>query len=167
MVDADWGVHDERSSFARRPSEWEPVDSDRPEDVPDVMAARSHGYTPASEAPLWCFVPAIWPSEARAWVRDSRARHLIRQCDGGPPERLPWTTADYADHENDTNAFLAKLGLPARPAGRIWLLRAPEPYRAAQDVLNDIWVGWQAHGGPAMATAEFVQYAQSRLREIF
>jgi hypothetical protein len=167
MAEADWGVHDEPSSFGPRASDWEPVDSDRPEDVRDVMAARAHGYTPTPEAPLWCFIPAIWPPEARVWVRDTRVRHLTRQCDGGPLDRLPWTTADYADHENDTNAFLAELGLPARPAGRIWLLRAPAPYGTAQDVLDDIWVGWQASGGPAMATPEFVEYAQSRLHEIF
>jgi hypothetical protein len=167
MVEANWGVHDEPSSFGRRAFDWEPVYSDRPEDVLEVKAARSHGYFPAHEAPMWCFIPAIWPSGARAWVRDSRVRHLTRQCDGGPLERLPWTTADYADNENDTNTFLAELGLPARPAGRIWLLRAPEPYGTAQDVLDDIWVGWQASGGPAMATPAFVQYAHSRLHEIF
>jgi hypothetical protein len=63
--------------------------------------------------------------------------------------------------------FHALIGLPPRPAGRIWLLRAPEPYGTAQDVLDDIWDGWQTSGGPAMATPEFVHYAQSRLHEIF
>ena len=167
MVEANWGVHDEPSSFGPRALDWESVYSDSPEDVPGVKAARPHGYFPAHEAPMWCFIPAIWPSEARAWVRDSRVRHLTRQRDGGPLERLPWTTADYADNENDTNAFLAELGLPARPAGRIWLLRPREPYGTAQDVLDDIWLGWQASGGPAMATPQFVEYAHSRLHEIF
>lgn len=167
MVEADWGLHDEPSFFGPRASEWEPVDSDRPEDLLEVMAARAHGYSPAPEAPLWCFIPAIWPSKARAWVRDSRVQHLTRQCDGGPLERLPWTTADYADYENDANSLLAELGLPARPAGRIWLLRAPEPYGTAQALLDDIWDGWRTSGAPAMATPEFVHYAQSRLHEIF
>ena len=167
MVAADWGLHDEPSSFGSPASEWEPVDSDSPEDLPEVMAARAHAYSPTPEAPLWCFIPAIWPPEARVWVRDSRVRHLTRQCDGGPPERLPWTAADYADHENDTNALLAELGLPPRPAGRIWLLRAPAAHGTVHDVLDDIWVGWQTSGGPAMATAQFVQYAQGRLHEFF
>lgn len=167
MVEPDWGVHKQPTSFGPPAVGWEPIYSDRPEDVPEVKAARARGYFPAHEAPLWCFIPAIWPAEARAWVRDQRVRHLTMQCEGGPLERLPWTTADYADIENDTNALLAELGLPARPAGRIWLLRAPQPYATAQDVLDDVWTGWQASGGPAMATSDFVQHAQSRLREIF
>jgi hypothetical protein len=167
MIEADWGVHAEPSSFGPHASEWEPIGSDSPEDVLEVMAARAHDYSPAPEASVWCFIPAIWPQEARAWVRDSRVRHLTRQCDGRPVERLPWTTADYVDHEKDTNALLAELGLPARPAGRIWLLRAREPYASAQEVLDDIWAGWQSSGGPAMASPEFAQYAQSRLHEVF
>jgi hypothetical protein len=167
MVEADWGIDDEPSFFGPRAFGSAPVYSDRSEDVPDVKAALAHGYFPAHEAPMWCFIPAIWPSNARAWVRDSRVRHLTRQCNGGPLERLPWTTADYAEDENDTNAFLAELGVPARPAGRIWLLRPPEPYGTAQDVLDDIWAGWEASGGPGMATPEFVQSAQRRLHQIF
>lgn len=100
-------------------------------------------------------------------MRDSRVRHLTVQCDGGPRERLPWTTADYADHEDETNGLLAELGLPARPAGRIWLLRPPAHHGTVQDVLDDIWAGWQASGGPAMATPAFVHHAHGRLRELF
>lgn len=167
MVESDWSAHDEPSSFEPSAFDWEPAYSDESGDVQAVKAARSHGYFPVHEAPLWCFIPAIWPFQARAWVRDTRVRHLMSERNGGPLERLPWTAADYADNENDTNALLAELGLSARPAGRIWLLRPPEPYETVQDVLDDIWAGWQASGGPAMATPEFVHYAQSRLQEIF
>lgn len=167
MVEWEWGEDEQPSSFGLSSSCGEPVYSDQPDDVPEVRAARARNYFPAHEAPLWCFIPAIWPSEARAWVHDRRVRHSTRLCDGGPLERLPWTAADYADIENDTNALLAELGLPPRPTGRIWLLRAPEPYATPQDVLDDIWAGWQASGGPAMATPEFVQYAHSRLSELF
>lgn len=167
MVEWGWGVDEQPSSFGLRSPLGEPVYSDQPDDVPEVRAARAQGYFPAPDAPLWCFIPAIWPSEARAWVHDRRVRHSTRQCDGGPLERLPWTAADYADIENDTNAFLAQLGLAPRPAGRIWLLRAPKPYATTQDVLDDIYAGWQASGGPAMASPEFVRYAHIRVREMF
>lgn len=154
MVEADWGVDDEWSSFDPRGPEWEWVHSDSPEDVREVQAARARGYLPADEAPMWCFLPAIWPSGARAWVRDTRVRHLTRQRTGESPERLPWNTADYADIERETNAFLTELGLPPRPAGRIWLLRAPEGFGTPEDVMDAISAGWQASGGPDMATPE-------------
>ncbi|WP_423804960.1 DUF5956 family protein [Nocardioides salarius] len=115
MVEWEWGEDEQPSSFGLSSSCGEPVYSDQPDDVPEVRAARARNYFPAHEAPLWCFIPAIWPSEARAWVHDRRVRHSTRLCDGGPLERLPWTAADYADIENDTNALLAELGLPPRP----------------------------------------------------
>ena len=167
MTEADWGVDEQPTTFDPACADWEPVYSDRADDVPEVQAARARGYLPAHEAPLWCFIPAIWPSDARAWVSDYRVRHLERYCEGGQSERLPWTTADYLRHEQDANVLLAELGLPERPPGRIWLLRAPLPYATPQEVLDDIWSSWLASGGRAMATPELVEYAQARLREIF
>jgi Family of unknown function (DUF5956) len=166
MAEADWGVEEPARSFGAGGRPWEPVHSDRLDDVPEVVAARALGFQPADEAPLWCFVPAIWPRRQRAWVRDCRVRHLTRRHSDGRTERLPWTAAEYADLEDDTNALLRELGLPPRPAGRIWLLRAPEPYASAHAVLEDVWAGWLASGGPATATAELVEHTQSRLRSI-
>ena len=167
MVEYDWGLDEEPTLFDGAVLCREPVDSDGPNDFPEIQGARALGYFPAHEAPLWCFIPAIWPPEARAWIPDQRVRHMARTRGGGPLERLPWSTADYAQHEEDTNALLAELGLPRRPAGRIWLLRAPAPYATPQGVLDDVWAGWQRSGGPAMATPEFVRYAQDRLRDLF
>jgi hypothetical protein len=167
MLESNWGVHEQPGAFGPRAVDWEPIYSDEPEDVPQVTAARVHGYFPAHEAPLWCFLPAIWPANARAWVRDTRVRHLTKQCEGGALERLPWSAADYADYENDMNDFLVELGLSARPAGRIWLLHAPVPYETAQDLLDEIWADWRASGGLALATSEFVQYVKGRLDEVF
>ena len=163
MVEADWGAED----GGPRWHGFEPVVSDRPEDVPEVAATAAQGYEPAPEAPLWCFLPAIWPASARAWVRDTRVRHLTRQCDDGPVERLPWSAADYADIEDDINGLLAELGLPRRPGGRIWLLRPPSTYASLAALLDDVWAGWQASGGEAMASPAFVEYVADRLREVF
>ena len=52
------------------------IDSDDPEDLPAVIAARREGYFAAHDAPLWCFVPAIWPRRARAWTPDRRVGWL-------------------------------------------------------------------------------------------
>lgn len=165
MVKPDWGADEAARPFGPAGWSWEPVYSDRPEDVPEVAAAREVGFFPADEAPLWCFLPAIWPVGERAWVRDCRVRYLSRSYSDGRLERLPWTTAEYADIESDTNGSLADLGLPPRPAGRIWLLRPPPNYQSAQAVLDDLWSGWR--DGPDTTTPKFVAYIDRRLRSIF
>ncbi len=104
---------------------------------------------------------------ARVWVRDCRVRQLTRSHSTGPSERLPWTAAEYGEYEVDTNALHAELGLSARPAGRIWLLRVPEPYGTLNELLDEIWRSWLASGGLGTATPELVGFASSRLGEIF
>lgn len=167
MTDADWGTAGPGDAF--RGTGWipEPVHSDRPEDVPEVMAARAEGYHPAPEDPLWCFLPAIWPPTQRAWVRDCRVRYLMRRCGDEPPQRLPWTAAEYGEMEDLTNAMLAELGVPARPGGRIWLLRLPKQYPDLQVVLDDIRAGWLATGELDSDTPEFVAYARSWIHDLF
>ncbi len=119
MGEPDWGVDEAAQSFGPGGWSWEPVYSDRPEDVPEVAAARAVGFFPADEAPLWCFIPAIWPVNERAWVRDCRVRHLSRSYSDGRSERLPWTAAEYGEIEDETNRSLAEWGAfrRAQPAG--------------------------------------------------
>lgn len=169
MVEASWGVSTTPCSFGVR-DDSTPVDSDDPLALAEVLAARAEGYEPAPEAPMWCFVPAIWPTGSRAWVRDRRVRHLLSDDRRGKVERLPWTAADYADYEDEMNSLLRRLGLPARPAGRIWLLRGPQPGRSAQDVLDDIAVLWREADRAndlGRGTLEFVEFTQQKLGEIF
>lgn len=167
MVDGDWGLDEDPAWFGVRGLDWVAVDSDKPDDVAEVAAARRSGYFPAHEAPMWCFLPALWPREARAWVRDRRVRHGTRSSGAGPVERVPWTAADYADDEAGTNRFLTELGLPPRPAGRIWVLRPPTAYPTLDAVLGDLWDGWIAAGEEPMATREFVTYVAGRMHELF
>lgn len=78
---------------------------------------------------------------------------------------MPWAAADYAETEEETNELLQELGLPARPAGRVWLLRHPGAAGSVDELLGSIWTEWQESGGVAMATADFVTFTQSRLYE--
>lgn len=103
-------------------------------------------------------------------MRDRRVRHGQSDDGRGHVDKAPWTAADYADYEDEMNNLLRRLGVPARPAGRIWLLRGPEPGRSAQDVLEDVASQWQAADrandlGPG--TPEFVEFTQQKLGEIF
>lgn len=167
MTAPDWGMDEPPRVFDWDRGFLDTVYSDEPNDVPQVRAARAVGYYPADEDPLWCFLPAVWPAHERAWVRDCRVRHLSRSYSDGRSERLPWTAAEYGEVENDMNALLNELGIPPRPAGRIWLLRPPESHPTAQDVLDQIWSGWLDSGGIGTATREFVDYARSELRRIY
>ncbi|GAA4124774.1 hypothetical protein GCM10022415_31160 [Knoellia locipacati] len=167
MVEPDWGVDDPEGSFGSSGLPWEPVYSDSVEDVLEVQAARSSGFRPAHEAPLWCFIPAIWPARERSWVRDVRVRHMTRAWSDGRTERLPWTTAEYAELEADINALLHDVGLPPRPAGRIWLLRPPPTYATAQEALDEVWADWLASGGVGTVTPELVAHTDTRLRRLF
>lgn len=165
MVESDWGLNEPARFFVPAVESSERVYSDRPEDLPEVSAAHAEGFYPAHEAPLWCFIPAIWPKSERAWVRDCRVRHLTRGYSDGRSERLPWSAAEYAEIEDETNRTLAALGLPPRPAGRIWLLRPPAGYATLQAALDHLWAGWT--DGPETMTPSFVDHVEGRLRSLF
>jgi hypothetical protein len=124
------------------------------------------GYEPAPEAPLWCFLPAIWPDDARAWVRDIRIRHQTVSCDGEPARRFPWSAADHAEVETDINDLLGECGLPPRPAGRVWLLRPPGDL-TLDDVLGRLLTAAQAAGDDVMASPAFVEHVDAELTRLF
>ena len=63
-----------------------------------AVAARVDGFEVAPDAPLWLFLPAVWPVESRAWIRDNRVRQL-RTMTKGRWDDLPWSAADYFEVE--------------------------------------------------------------------
>ena len=101
-----------------------PVMTDDARALSLAVAAREEGFEVAPEAPLWLFLPAIWPVQSRAWIRDNRIRQLRTMIEGNWVD-LPWGTADYFEVEASEQEFIQALGLPPRPPGRVWLLRPP------------------------------------------
>ena len=89
-----------------------------------VLPRRWVTFEVAPDAPLWLFLPAVWPVESRAWIRDNRIRQLRTMIEGRWVD-LPWGTADYVEPEAGEQPLIQALGLPPRPAGRVWLLRPP------------------------------------------
>lgn len=134
--------------------------------LPEVVAAGRQGFAPAPEAPMWCFLPVVWPDEHRAWVRDRRARTSVVGWDDGRTQRDHWSAATYALIEGDINRLLVDLGLPSRPPGRVWLLRPP-PGRSLDEFLGQVWSSWTSAGHPAMATREFVHHTAQQVDEAF
>lgn len=142
-----------------------PVDTNCAAELPEIADAIAAGYEPAPEAPLWCFVPLLWPPSHRTWLRDRRVRRTL------PPRDHKvgalWATADYAEIERSHNDLLEALGLPPRPAGRIWLLKPPTGHRSVEEFLAEMLREWRHHGGKVMASPEFLEYALEEIRHAF
>ncbi|GAA2734273.1 hypothetical protein GCM10009867_14020 [Pedococcus aerophilus] len=144
----------------------EPVAADDARDLPHAMAARENGFEVAPDAPLWLFLPAVWPAAHRTWIRDNRVRSQRAAVDGDVVD-LPWSTADYLDMEAHELSVLRALGLPPRPAGRVWLLRPPPGCRDLDDTLRRVTDAAHAAGVPTELTREFVDHVVVTLRTLF
>jgi hypothetical protein len=168
MESADWGVETEPLHFRGIPDgRFSPTDSDDPMEMPAVKAARQQGFEPAPEAPLWTFLPAVWPEAARSWTPDTRVRHMQVACEGGPIQRLPWSSAGYFEMEADANWLLAECGLPPRPPGRLWLLKPPQKFDSLDATLRWLTVSAKDAGLDIMANRPFVLNVQRDLEALF
>ena len=167
MTAADWGLDLPDLVVPGTYPQDDPVDSDDPADLPVVAAARSLGWEPAHEAPLYCFLPAVWDQGARAWVHDLRVRHEWGCRPGDDPRRRPWSTWTYAEIEADVNALLAECGLPPRPFGRVWLLRPPPGFASMDEVLDHLSDHAVAAGEEIMVTPGFVRVVAAEVRRLF
>ena len=168
MESADWGLETESLQLRGRVDRrYPPTESDDPLEVPAVRAARERGFEPAPEAPLWTFLPAVWPREARAWVPDTRVRHLQVACNGEPSRTLLWSTADYFEIESDANWLLAECGLPARPPGRLWLLMPPPGFASLEATLSSLLKTAKDAGLDVIADRAFVQQVVRDLEFLF
>lgn len=163
--DADFLCGDEAQAIGHRP-----VDSNDADDLPLARLARAHGFEVAPDAPMWMFLPVVWPPAARVWIRDSRVRHLRTYVDGELVE-LPCTTADYLDAVEADHDFLAAvLPLPKRPAGRVWLLRPPPGHASIEETVSQLSdSSWAAGAHPDQSPDffPFFQHCEWTLKELF
>ena len=147
---------------------FEGVETDSVADLPEVQAAASQGWEAAHEAPLWCFLPAIWPTAARAWVRDRRVRHAtVSHAGDVAVRRIPWSTSTHAEIEADYNELLAECGFPPRPFGRVWLLRAPPRSASVEALLDRVTDTWRRAGGQVFADRRFAEHTRVVVAEAF
>lgn len=131
-----------------------------PDRLPSVRRAREDGWCLAPQAPAWCFLPLVWPTTARAWVPDRSVRVVRMSCDGGPPTEIPWSAWDHEEVERDTNAALASAGLPARPSGRLWLLRPPPGLDDLDTAVEHLEAGSASAGVPLACGSELVAWTR-------
>lgn len=108
--------------------------------LPEVVNLVADGWSVAPDAPVWSFLPALWPDELRTWVRDRSTRYGVSYRSSGQDEfeqaRSPLTRADLEDLERTATELADAAGFPSRPTGRVWLLRPVGS--AAPDEVCDI-----------------------------
>jgi len=168
MATVDWGVETDPFHFRGvLDDRFAPTEADDPLELPAVRAARGHGFEPAPEAPLWTFLPAVWPQAARGWTPDTRVRQMMVFCNAEPARAVRWSAADYFEMEADANAFLAECGLPPRPAGRVWLLKPPPGFASVDDALRRLQRSAKEAGLHVMADRAFVRQVSRDLDGLF
>ena len=110
------------------------------DDLEEIRRLRAKGWEGTQlEAPAWDWLWIFWPRSHRAHVLDRRVRFATEYRDREPEgRRVLWPAKEYAEIEWSANSALADLGLPARPAGHIWLLRPPATYADLDAALVEI-----------------------------
>ena len=137
---------------------------------PQSSRAPGEGWVEAPDAPVWAFLPAVWPAEHRCWVPEpTRIVSTWIQDRDQEPRRLPdrpWTAEEHEEHEADTNADLERIGVPPRPANRLWYLRLPKWATDLDDLLGQLGSAAEASGaGPG--EDDFAQAVTRHIRERF
>jgi Family of unknown function (DUF5956) len=143
-----------------------PVMTDDAHTLSLAVAAREDGFVVAPDAPLWLFLPAVWPVESRAWIRDNRVRRLRTMTEGVWAD-IPWSTADYFEVEADEQRIIGLYGLPPRPPGRVWLLRPPPAVGDLDQTLHLLSDAARAAGVEADVTLEFFDHTTRTLHALF
>jgi len=105
-------------------------------ELPEVQALAGDGWRPLEPAHVFGGLPAVWPVEHRCWVPDRLPRMSSSYCTGGAHRVVPWDESVWEEDAQDRRALVAECGLPAEPAGRIWLLRSPWPSLGLEVVLS-------------------------------
>jgi hypothetical protein len=158
VVTYNWGV-DEPPGIEVTPGSRLPLP---PEELPEVVELRRQGWALAPDPPMWVFLPAVWPQSHRTWVADRATRWVTNYRDGQLVERVPWSGAVYESVESDYNELLREAGIAPRPAGRLWLLKAP-PMFVSLDQAVEALVGQGLAKGSEIepnCNPAFVDYVQ-------
>ena len=69
--------------------------------------------------------------------------------------------------ESDANGLLAECGLPARPAGRLWLLQPPQGFVSLDATLSRLVKSAKDAGLDILANPALVQHVQRDLDGLF
>ena len=136
-------------------------------ELPEVLKARDEGWFLASDAPMWAFLPAVWPAEHRRWLPDRSIRWTRISCSGAPSTDVPWSAWDYFEHERDINELLTASSVPPRPAGRLWLLRTPEAFRDLDSTIDSLAESAVRVEIALCCSQDFVEFVETSIDDWF
>ncbi|MER5312615.1 DUF5956 family protein [Streptomyces sp. NPDC002773] len=161
-----WDVSGRPHQLAVRrsgPSELEP------ERLPEVRELAELGWFLAPEAPMWVFLPYVWPRNARTWVPDRSTCWEIDTTFDAAGQLLgvecrPVSAAEKEVQERDAAADLDAAGIPPRPSGRLWLLRPVGGFDDLDAVLDHLCTAAEDRDVPVELSADFARLCQKELR---
>ncbi|GAB3199283.1 hypothetical protein GCM10027062_15430 [Nocardioides hungaricus] len=157
----DWNDDPPSPSSSREPT------SQSAPDLPEVRALLADGWQLAPEAPLFAFLPAVWPREHRIWVHDRSTHYSEEFVDGGPGRLVVADRESVEMFDNDMAALCESAGVPSRPADRVWLLRVPAESRwTVEDVLGEIRRRARAAGVPVRTSRQFTDVAVRTVQDM-
>lgn len=164
MPSADWGLDQPPHEMAPSDGRQSPAIA---EDLPEVRQLLGQGWHLLPEAPMWVFLPAVWPMHSRAWVPDRSTRYFEEWVNGRSTGRRPWTEEIRDAVERDLNEGLRRAGLPPRPANRLWLVRLPDGFTTLDELLHELIFAAEQRGVDTTLTPEFSSAVQDHLRQLF
>lgn len=96
---------------------------DTRDELPEVLTLVGQGWALAPDAPVWSFLPAVFPRTHRTWVRDRSTWYCQEWVDGVHRGRSVASDEDVADVYRLNADHAGRCGFPDWDSTRIWLLR--------------------------------------------
>jgi hypothetical protein len=134
-----------------------------PGQLPEVRELVAEGWELAPDAPMYAFLPAVWPAHLRTWVPDRSTRYeqryVMEPTSGAvlSSSTVPWSEATAVEVDDDTDELLAEGGIVGRPRGRLWLLKPPAGYASVGAFLDEVGRQADAADIPIMFSERYAE----------
>lgn len=152
---------------APHPSSSEEATTLTVDQLPEVKALQDEGWWLAPEAPIFTFLPAVWPRTMRTWVHD-RSTHYVREWINYVERPLqPFTEDDWFTVDNIADHSCQMAGFPGSPRRRIWLLQLPPGHCTLKHWTSALLRAAHSAGQPVMASPEFTEFTASFVDQSF
>jgi hypothetical protein len=137
-------------------------------ELPEVRQLSVDGWDLAPDAPVWAFLPSVWPVQDRTWINDRATRWYTELNDGIEKRTAAWDPQEYLVVDRDFNELCLRAGVGPRPKGRIWLLRVPSSAGASVDgVLDQIISGAESKGVRFQSSSALTEVTRDVIAQVW